>query len=150
MTLHLAKAEGVLYAWAFEPAPINHYTFWGVALPDGQTLTNDPEAFAALPTELTIYRGSGSPDAAINGFSWTLDRTIAEKFARLTTISIGSSAMVPRKELGFVAAMNIYKSEISLYLTGREEAEVVIHPDYWPSPETLTDLSQVEPEGSAS
>jgi hypothetical protein len=140
-----ARTAGVLQTWSSDSAPINHYDFWEEALSFYGILTDDPKALAALSDELTIYRGSASPDAVVCGFSWTLDRAIGEKFARLTTISIGSSTMLPRKEPGMLAAMTIRKQDISMYLTGREESEVVLHPDEWPNPEDITLLERVEP-----
>jgi hypothetical protein len=38
-----------------------------------------------LPDALTIYRDAGSEQDAVDGFSWTLDKKIAAKFARRTT-----------------------------------------------------------------
>jgi len=48
---------------------------------DGMMTENERAAFAALPKTITAYRGAYPINAA--GFSYTLDKTVAEKFPTL-------------------------------------------------------------------
>lgn len=133
------RKAAILFTWSGTQAPSMDWEFWEDWLPYGLygvAYTDNQSAFDALPEELTIYRGSGSEFTATDGFSWTLDKKIAAKFAKMTTLSIGSS-MVSRKQPGFIATAKIPKSMVSMYITGREESEVVVLPDHWPDDCTL-------------
>jgi len=73
--------------------------------------------FNAMPELLTIYRGF-SLEGAEFGWSWTLDRKMAEWFARRYTGK-------PK-----VATLTISKGAVLAYIGQRKESEIVIHPDY--------------------
>jgi len=78
----------------------------------------DRAIFEALPDSLTIYRGFRE-DGGEYGWSWTLDKVKAEWFAR-------RSAGVP-----MVASATIPKRVALAYFGGRNEAEIVMHPDQY-------------------
>lgn len=76
--------------------------------------TDDPEGWAALPEILTLYRGvDGVCELTPNGPSWTLDRKVAEFFAK-------------RYAIGALYRIQASKVEALAYFTGRSEAEVIL------------------------
>jgi hypothetical protein len=75
----------------------------------------DRAAFAAMPDDLTIYRGindKGDPC----GFSWTLDISVAEKFAR---------AWRRNGEGGRLLHRVVKKSDVFAYTDRRNEKEII-------------------------
>jgi hypothetical protein len=76
----------------------------------------DQAEYAALADTITIYRGFRSKGGEY-GWSWTLDRKIAEWFAyRFTGVPMIATATIPK-----VAAL--------AYFGGRSESEIVVQPD---------------------
>ncbi len=71
---------------------------------------------AALPNPVTVFRGQ--LDDYEPGLSWTLDRSVAVKFARGHR---GVKAPNP-----VVLCATVRREDIALYLTDRSEAEVVL------------------------
>jgi len=69
--------------------------------------------FKKLPEVLTIYRGY-LPRKNRDGLSWTLDRSVADWFARRYG------------QKGKVAKRVVRKSDVFAYITGRKEEEIVI------------------------
>lgn len=137
-----ARKKALLFTWMNTQAPSRDWDFWYMNL-DYAPITDDQAAFDALPEGLTIYRGAGCEKSAANGFSWTMDREIAVKFAKLQTRPIGSG-MIPRKEPGFIATRNILKEQISMFVTERKESEVVILPDDTDFPVGEATIERVE------
>lgn len=84
--------------------------FSGWAPGDPMLFNDDPDGWAALPEELTVYR-AGIDDG---GWSWTLDPAVAEFFAARF------DAAHPMLQ-GTVA-----KTQVFGYLTSRSEAEVLV------------------------
>lgn len=84
-------------------------------------MDDDEQArYDALPDIVTIYRGHHR-DENEAGMSWTLDRSVAEWFAR----RLCSAKHTPR-----VVTAQTHKSNIVAYLKGRGEQEVIIwHPE---------------------
>ena len=81
---------------------------------------DDQEALQALPEILTIYRGYGHQNA-VNGLSWTLDKTRGEWFARRY------SAMDGRKP--HLARGTVEKRHVLAHFNGRNESEIVVIPE---------------------
>jgi len=77
------------------------------------------EALAALPDEITIYRGIKTPDSPDDphGMSWTLDRDKAVWFANRM------------KSRGVLYTATIKKSKVLAHFLNRGESEIVVHPD---------------------
>lgn len=73
----------------------------------------DYPRFKALPNKLKIYRGISGFIRRRTGYSWTLDKKIAEWFAR-------------RYEGGKLYEAVVYKDNIAWVDTSREENEVVV------------------------
>jgi alpha-L-fucosidase len=64
-----------------------------------------------------------------HGFIWTLDREVAERLGdRAWTPCIPDKPLVDSEHRGRVAEKTIKKSEVIAYLTGREEAEIILIP----------------------
>lgn len=79
-------------------------------------ITNDPEAWEALPQELVVHRAeSGAVDRA-RGLSWTLDWRVAEKYATADGLPLVRG--------------RVRKSEVLAYFSsdgdGWEENEIVV------------------------
>lgn len=74
-------------------------------LPDGETVP--------------VYRGQ-MPGSGF-GIAWTLDPSIAEKFAH------GAGVRVPQK--GTVYTGSVARRDVLAYLTGRGESEVIVDPE---------------------
>lgn len=94
--------------------------------PDGRRTIRD------LPPVVTVYRGTFAPtkaDAALlvdDGWSWSLDRGVAVKFAR-------RFCHTPNQP--FVATAEIPREAVEVCLLGRSESEVLIEPG------TVTDFT---------
>jgi hypothetical protein len=80
-----------------------------------------------LPNELTVWRGT-SHQAAIQGFSWTINRSKAIWFAHRDAVSSASPLL---------AHGRIAKENICAYFVGRNEEEIVALPEH-------VSLNQVE------
>lgn len=80
---------------------------------------DEPSSKLPRGKRITVYRGqlAGAPV----GLSWSLDRAIAEKFAR------GAWARLPVGG-GEIIEMRALRSNVLAYLTGRGEQEVIIDP----------------------
>jgi hypothetical protein len=72
----------------------------------------EQEAFAKLPTDITVYRGHQRPNK--NGYSWTLDRDKATFFARRF-----------RQPGAKVTKLTIPKAHAHALLLGRGEQEII-------------------------
>lgn len=84
------------------------------------------QVYEELPNPVTIYRGVTPYNAKmVKGLSWTLDRDTAEWFAH----RYGSCGQAYQAQ--------IEKAHIHAVFLGRNEAEVIVDPNY------LTELSQV-------
>ena len=75
-----------------------------------------PDAVKGLPATMTVYRGQ-SADAS-PGLSWTLDRKVAERFAR------GHRGMKLPNPV--VLEITVSRDDVALFITDRDEAEVVL------------------------
>jgi hypothetical protein len=80
-------------------------------------LTSDRRVFDSLPKRVRLYRGCHDEDSA-EGFSWTLDRSVAVFFAR----------RVAYQGEAVVAQITVNRKHILAYFGEREEQEVVLHP----------------------
>jgi hypothetical protein len=89
---------------------------WATGRPNHQAaMTKDERlALAALPDELTIYRGARE-DLNEDGLSWTTDRARAEWFAKRFN----------REGDAVVLEARVTKHDVLAYFTGRNESEVV-------------------------
>jgi hypothetical protein len=80
---------------------------------------DEREALAAMPDEITVYRGTTNKKG-IRGLSWTLDRDQAVWFARrYTQIKNGN---------GVLTTGTVQKKDVMAYFTGRNEQEIVALP----------------------
>ncbi|WNL50747.1 hypothetical protein RPALISO_160 [Ruegeria phage RpAliso] len=91
-------------------------------------MSHSDRAFVdALGEPLEVYRGGpvnvvDDPQEALSGgFSWTLDRKVAEKFAR---------RYMRKGQRPVVLTHLIAKSDIILYTNDRNEEEVLVDPDH--------------------
>ncbi len=78
------------------------------------------DAVAALHDTFTVYRGQRSAEAE-QGFSWTLDRAVAQSFADGHRGSVYPDAVVLERE--------VRRCDVAMYLTDREESEAVLWPE---------------------
>jgi hypothetical protein len=76
-------------------------------------------ALAALPYELTIFRGIGHVTHSWRGMSWTLDEQKAIWFSR---------RFADERDRPVVYRGLIEKARVLAHLLGRKEAEVVVFP----------------------
>lgn len=83
----------------------------GGTVTDGKSLPN--------VKRLTVYRGQFLSDPL--GIAWTLDGSIAHKFARGAGLRTGSMR-------GAVLRAVVNRSDVLGYLTGRGESEIVVNP----------------------
>ena len=87
-------------------------------------LTREPDrpVLAALPDEVTVYRGH-SHEGGARGIAWTLSRESAEKFARqfATSTDLGHPPGEPR-----IATAKVPRSSIVALHQARREGDVVI------------------------
>lgn len=105
-----------LAAKLFDSPPISE-----MEAPVRQLMTDEEwEVHATLPDDLTIYRGCYE---GINedGFSYTLDATIAEKFVTLNGYEREGARPV-------VLVGRTHKQYIVAYKNGRNEQEIIIRP----------------------
>lgn len=95
--------------------------FWarngGATIRDGKALTRARSSSTGL---VKVYRG-GMPGDLTNGFAWTTDPKIAQKFA------LGAGTRV-RIEGGVVVSGQVRPGQVLAYITGRGEAEVIVDP----------------------
>lgn len=75
----------------------------------------EQQFFSNLQQIVSIYRGC-TKDLSEGGLSWTLDRSVAESYAK----RLG--------EGGYVLERKRSKREIVAYLNGRDESEIIIRP----------------------
>jgi hypothetical protein len=124
--VHLSETTDEIRAlaarvWVDSENLSEHIEDWAVMLNghDGLVLTDaEPEEWDALPETLTIYRG----EEGERGFCWSLNKETAEWFARRFQKHGG------RKR--YLTTATVTKSDVTGYLTGRNETEVlVIHRD---------------------
>jgi hypothetical protein len=69
-----------------------------------------------VPQRMTVYRGQG--ELSILGLSWTLDRTVAERFARGHR---GINSIRP-----YVFEMEVMRDQVAFRCDDREEQEIVL------------------------
>lgn len=79
-----------------------------------------------LPASFPVYRGIGSP-LAVNGLSWTLSRTVAERFAAYAVGSRRKDFGLAASEPAVVSGRCSKRDVLALYLD-RKEQELVISP----------------------
>lgn len=82
--------------------------------------SEEQNELASLPDRVELYRGFDHPDAA-RGLSWTLDRGLAEWFARRLYDGTGTPT---------VASASVRREHIIAYFAGRSEQEVLVNPDW--------------------
>lgn len=101
----------------------------------------DRKVFDNLPEQVTAYRGCHHAHWA-DGYSWTLDRSVAESFARRASYDAGCP---------LVATATIPHECILAYFNEREEQEVVVnrHSFDWYGDEIKIDLLELEQEFAA-
>jgi hypothetical protein len=78
------------------------------------------EHLASLPDGLTIYRGV-SLRCAMHGLSWTLDREKAQWFA--------NRRLCFKRRRPIVLQTVARKADVMAYFAGRNEQEIVVHPN---------------------
>ncbi|MCK1344464.1 MULTISPECIES: hypothetical protein [unclassified Bradyrhizobium] len=103
---------------------------WNCDRPNKLASMNEQEraALAALPSDLTIYRGF--TEGRLHGMSWTLDRDVAVRFAKRF-----------RGPRAAIATARAKKSDVHAFFDDRQEREIVV--------EKYTLLDEIEvPEGS--
>ena len=123
--------------------PFAQYLRWGkflrraVASREYDHLMNEEErdAFASLPDRVTVYRGLRPKEYDPNyiGFSWTLSRDVAERFANEFRKARWGD---PNSEPVLLKA-EIDKEQIVWLIFERDEREAVIAPDHTTTPKRL-------------
>lgn len=89
----------------------------------------DRAALEAMPDELTVYRGYRPDCKNENGFSWTLDRNVAERLGNRAWMQfVDDKPLGDPQNRGRVIEKVVKKSEIFAYLTERGEAEIILLP----------------------
>lgn len=83
-----------------------------------QPLTDEGKALPAQDV-LTIYRGQDVGD--VSGIAWSLDRQVAERFAK-------GAALRQAHRPGIVIKRMVWREQVLGYMTGRKEAEVIVDP----------------------
>ena len=68
---------------------------------------------------VTIYRGGATREATAKGFAWSTNPKVARKFA------LGADTRVPRSH-GWMVRGQVRPADVLAYLTGRDEAEVIV------------------------
>lgn len=97
-------------------------------------VTDDPEGWEKLPENFKLYRGvDGTFELTADGPSWTLDLEIARFFG----FRFGAA--------GTVYGYDASKSEALAYITGREEAEIILDWDYRSDPKSIYEVESHEP-----
>jgi hypothetical protein len=99
---------------------------------------SERRTFAALPDIVRAWRGCNDEDA-VTGFSWTLDRSMAEWFAH----RFASADRPP-----ILAELNIPKDFILAYFEGRNESEVVVHPSVFDAVQPAHEFLQLKSEAA--
>jgi hypothetical protein len=85
-------------------------------------LTDRPEAVLPDTTTLRVYRGQDwAPEAILPGIAWSLDRTVAERFAK-------GAALRQSHRPGVVIEALALRKDVLGYMIGRKEAEVILDP----------------------
>jgi hypothetical protein len=95
----------------------------------------DREAFEAMKDPMICYRGCGK--AQVRGFSWTTDRSVAEKFAR--------GGRFPTPPTPVIASAMVKKSAIFFICNDRKESEIVVDPKRLSRPK-IEYAESVEPD----
>jgi hypothetical protein len=117
--------EGLADAWSGSDPDDTDERFFGLWLEafitNGHKYLRD-HVGKGLPRRrlLTIYRGQDE-DAPF-GLSWSLDARVAEKFAN-------GAATRQHHRGGVVYEAMVKRTDVMGYMTGRNEAEVIVHPD---------------------
>lgn len=94
---------------------------------------DDRKKFDALPDQIMVWRGSD--ESTIKGACWSLDRAVAEKFAR------GHRMMWnPRPTL---ARAVVSKWDVLFFFTDRDESEVLLDPFDLPGLEIVSMAAEV-------
>lgn len=88
-------------------------------VPNREEIMDDEEhiALSALPETITVYRGVHCMEAAY-GLSWTTDLAKAEWFAKRY-----------KNKIPMVFSGNVCKSNVIAHFLGRNEKEIVVHPE---------------------
>ena len=79
--------------------------------------------FADLPDQFTVYRGYCADNGFEDGFSWALDRAVAEQFATGHCIQSPELFTEPT-----IAELVIDKAQVVAFIKG-EEDEIVLMPN---------------------
>ena len=84
-------------------------------------LMDDEEILSleSFDDELTVYRGYNGKGTRY-GLSWTIDKNIAEFFAKRFVNSESNAK---------IAVGKVKKADVIAYLTGRNESEILVNPD---------------------
>lgn len=82
----------------------------------------DRESLLRMPDTIPIFRGYADNDNGTlwSGFSWTIDRSVAERFARNWE----------KYGRPYIASTTIAKEDVFAFFNRRPEAEIVIDPDW--------------------
>jgi hypothetical protein len=99
------------------------------------TSDDDAEKLATLPDPLIIYRGCCGHNQL--GFSWTLDRQRAERFAAFTQ-------EWTKEDRRFLVSGKVRKARVLAYVTTRNEEEIIALPENVIA-QKCEDISHLEP-----
>jgi len=98
-------------------------TLWREAFAwNGSTYLRDGEDMLPAADVLHVFRGQDyGPGPIKPGLAWSLDRKVAEKFAK-------GAALRQSHRPGVVIEAMVMRKDVLAYMTGRREAEVIIDP----------------------
>jgi hypothetical protein len=113
----------------------DYLNIWKIARSQHGAVVRDgrPLPKARADGTIKVYRG-GDPFTVRKGFAWTTDPKIARKFAD------GAGTRVERRN-GVVITGDVRPSHVLAYITGRNEAEVIVDPAY---------VKDIHPTGAGS
>ena len=129
--------DAVSMVWMDSENIPQHQDEWDELLrsdrPGHEAMMDDDEraALAALPEVVTIYQGH--TDVRDDGWSWTTDRDKAIWFGKRFAMMEGAEPMV--------STATVFRADITAYLLGRGEYEVLVDPDLV----ALVSTEEVEP-----
>jgi hypothetical protein len=89
---------------------------------NGSTYLRDGEDVLPKHDVLSVYRGQDwAPGPVVPGLAWSLERRVAEKFAK-------GAALRQAHRPGVVIEAMVLRKDVLAYMTGRNEAEVIVDP----------------------
>jgi len=115
----------VRYGYISDPSPMRRIKAWYELIFEyGLRMTKDEEAILAkLPDQITVYRGYCADNGFKEGFSWTIDKSVAEQFA--TGHGFKNPELFTKPA---VVERVLQKAEVIAYIKGEEDEVIILPP----------------------